>query len=60
MPRPPLSDSRKTDSPLRIRLTEQERAVLDRAATQASLPTSAWARQVLLAATKGKRERVAR
>ena len=48
MPRPPLADRRKTDSPLRIRLTPEDRAMLDQAAGWGGLPTSSWARTELL------------
>lgn len=48
----PLAGVRKTDTPLRIRLTERERKQLDRAATKAKQPTSTWARELLLKQTQ--------
>jgi uncharacterized protein (DUF1778 family) len=53
MGRKALSGTPKTDRPLRIRLTDRERAILDRAAKRAGLPTSAWAREILIATAKG-------
>jgi hypothetical protein len=55
--RRPLSGEPKTERTLRIRLTDSERAELDRAAGK--LPTSAWARDLLLqsARTKNNKER---
>lgn len=52
MPRPTLSDARKSDRPLRIRLTDRERKSLDKAAKKAGKPTSTWARDILTAAAK--------
>lgn len=53
MGRKAISGERKTDRPLRIRLTEAEREALDRAAREAGVSVSAWARALLLkAATK--------
>lgn len=52
MGRKPLSGKRKSETPLRIRLTEEERRLLDRAATKAKLPTSTWARETLLRITQ--------
>lgn len=48
MGRPPFSDKAKTDTPLRIRLTIEERAALDKAAAKARKSTSTWARDTLL------------
>ena len=48
MARTPLSDSRKSDKPLKIRVTDKERAALDKAAQAAKKPTSTWARDLLL------------
>lgn len=48
MARPPLSDARKTERPLRIRLTDRERKILDAAARAAAKPTATWARDTLL------------
>jgi uncharacterized protein (DUF1778 family) len=45
-----ISGERKSDRPLRIRLTDEERAKLDAAAEAAGSPTSTWARDVLFAA----------
>ena len=50
MGRKAMSGVRKTDRPLRIRLTDEERETLDRAA--ADKPTATWAREILLAAAK--------
>ncbi len=52
MGRKPLSDARKSDTPLRIRLTAGEREQLDNAAEDAGLATSAWARELLLRAAE--------
>lgn len=49
MGRKPLKKrDRRTDKPLRIRLTDAERRTLERAARRAKLRTSTWARSVLL------------
>lgn len=48
MGRKPLSDTPKSATPLRILLTEAERARIDTAATAAGKKTSTWARDVLL------------
>lgn len=48
MGRNPLSNKPKTDKPLRIRLTDDERELLDNAANIGGLPTSSWAREVLI------------
>lgn len=50
MGRKAMSGEPKSDRPLRIRLTDAERAMIDSAANQASKPTSTWARDVLLVA----------
>ena len=47
MGRKPLADVRKMDV-LRLRLTDDERKQLDRAAAVAGQPTSTWARALLL------------
>jgi len=52
MGRKPLSGEPKTNRPLRIRLTDAERAELDRAAGK--LGTSTWARDLLLQAARTK------
>ena len=54
MGRKPISDERKYNE-LRIRLTDAERAELDRAA--GNLGTSTWARDVLLQAARTKRQK---
>lgn len=46
--RPPLSGERKSDTPLRIRLTKSERKELDDAARANGKPTSTWLRDILL------------
>lgn len=48
--RPPKEQSDRRDKPLRIRLTPDERARIDRAAESIGLQTSGWARMVLLKA----------
>jgi uncharacterized protein (DUF1778 family) len=53
MGRKPISDERKSDKPLKIRLTDAERAELDKAA--GSVGTSTWARDLLLVAARKKR-----
>jgi uncharacterized protein (DUF1778 family) len=53
MGRKPISDERKSDKPLKIRLTDAERAELDRAA--GAVGTSTWARDVLMKAARNKR-----
>lgn len=47
--RPPLSGERKFDQ-VRIRLTAEEKAVLDAAAESAGKPTGTWLRDLGLAA----------
>lgn len=49
MGRPPMPPGERKNAELRIRLTPDERAELDRAAGQ---DTSTWAREVLLRAAK--------
>lgn len=56
MGRKPLADVRKSDRPLRIRLTDGERRLLDREADAAGKPTATWARDVLLAMAKRRRK----
>jgi uncharacterized protein (DUF1778 family) len=48
MGRPPLSDEERRDKPLRIRLTDEERELIDEAAENAGEPSSAWARDLLV------------
>lgn len=50
--RKPISDVPKTETTLRIRLTNSERAELDAAADLAGLPTSTWLRDLGLAAAR--------
>lgn len=50
--RKPLSDSRKTETPLRIRLTDEERDIIDQAAEEDGVPSSTWIRDVGLMAAK--------
>jgi hypothetical protein len=53
MGRPPLSDEDRRDKPLRIRLTDDERQLLDEAAKAAGCAnTSCWARETLEKAAK--------
>ena len=47
--RPPKADDERKDAELRIRMTQDERELLDRAAGD---KTSTWAREVLLRAAK--------
>jgi hypothetical protein len=49
MGRPPLPPEKRKGAELRIRLTDDERAELDRAAGK---DTSTWARELLLRAAK--------
>lgn len=48
MGRKPISKDVKTDRPLRIRLTDEERAIIDAAAKVAGRATSSWSRDILL------------
>lgn len=57
MGRKPLAEEPKTDRPLRIRLTDAEREQLDAEAARRGKATSAWARELLLAAATRKRSR---
>ena len=52
MGRKPLSEEPKTNRPLRVLLTDSERAELDAAAVAAGVPTSTWARDLLLSAAR--------
>jgi hypothetical protein len=56
MGRKAISGVRKSERPLRIRLTEEERAELDAAA--GSIGTSTWARDVLLAEARKSRRKL--
>jgi uncharacterized protein (DUF1778 family) len=56
MGRKAISGTRKTDRTLRIRLTDDERDVIDRAAEVVGKPASTWARDLLLAAAKRTRK----
>lgn len=51
MGRKPLSDARKNIQ-FRIMLTDAERTELDTAASAAGVPTSTWARDLLLTAAR--------
>jgi len=46
--RPPLPDAQRRDKPLRVRLSDEERALIDDAAKRHGKPTAKWAREVLL------------
>jgi hypothetical protein len=48
MGRPKKPDSERKDSELRIRMTDEERKALDKAAQNAGQETSTWARDLLL------------
>jgi hypothetical protein len=52
MPRPKKPPGDVRENVLRIRLTDEERKVLDDAASERALDTSAWARSELLALAK--------
>lgn len=53
MGRPSLPDEERRDKPLRIRLTDEERDLLDKAAEKAGCSnTSCWARETLEKAAK--------
>ena len=54
MGRKPLFDKPMPNRPLRIKLTDKDRAKLDRMAAAAGLSTAAWARAVLLEAAGQK------
>lgn len=59
MARPPKPEGEARENVLRIRLTEEERRVLDEAAKSKTLETSTWARSELLALARkaaGKKE----
>ena len=53
MGRPPLPDNERREKPLRIRLSPEERAEVDKAAKG---KTSTWAREVLLRAARRARK----
>ena len=57
MGRKPISDKPKSSRPLRILLTDEEREILDRAASPT--PTSTWGREVLFAIAERSREIIA-
>lgn len=52
MGRKPLSNRAKSNRPLRVLLTDEERTELDAAAVSVGLPTSTWARDLLLSAAR--------
>jgi endonuclease YncB( thermonuclease family) len=54
MGRKAISGERKSDRPLRIRLTDAERSAIDRKAGACGKPASTWARDVLLRAAGEK------
>ena len=54
MARPTKADAERKTSVLRIRLTEEDRRLLDVAATSSGLDTSAWSRNILLRNAKRK------
>lgn len=49
MGRKTISGTRKSERTVRIRVTDEERAALDEAASLAGKPVSTWARDILLA-----------
>jgi hypothetical protein len=51
--RPKKAKDQRRTNVLRIRLTQQEREVLEMGASAKSLDVSAWARMVLLNSAKG-------
>ncbi len=61
MGRPPLPLEKKRQHDLRVRLTEAEREVIERAATHDGLATSTWVRHIILQAARerldGRRQR---
>lgn len=54
MGRKSISGIPKSDRPLRIRLTDEERSLIDQAASKVGLKTSAWARGILLVEARRK------
>ena len=48
MGRPKKPDSERREKPLRIRVTKDERRILDEAAQRSGQDTSTWARDLLL------------
>jgi len=54
MARPPKADADRKSNMLRIRLTEDDRQILDSAADLSGEDTSTWARTVLLRNAKRK------
>jgi uncharacterized protein (DUF1778 family) len=50
--RPPLPDEERKGYMFRLRMTHEERALLDRAAKKDGKDTSAWARATLMAKAK--------
>jgi uncharacterized protein (DUF1778 family) len=48
MGRKALSGERKSERPLRIRLTDAERTLIDDAAARVGKPASTWGREILL------------
>jgi len=54
MVRPLKADSERKSMVLRVRMTQEDRKLLDTAADSDGLDTSAWARNVLLRSAKRK------
>lgn len=53
-----LPDDERREKPLRIRMSEEERELVDRAAEKADQATSQWAREVLTRAAKQELKRL--
>jgi len=49
-----MSEGEQRENVLRIRLKPDERAILDKAAQMEKLPTSKWAREIMLRAARGQ------
>jgi uncharacterized protein (DUF1778 family) len=54
MARPTKADAERKTNMLRIRLTEEDRRILEDAAGLSGMDTSAWARSILLRSAKRK------
>lgn len=54
MARPTKADAERKSNMLRIRLTEEDRQILESAAELSGLDTSTWARSILLRSAKRK------
>lgn len=57
MGRPALPDEERREKPLRIRMTDAERSLVDQAAQKQGVPTSEWARCILEEAAKRQTKR---